>query len=479
MSRISRRRFIKQATAGVAVTAAAVSGAGRVLGANERIRIGVAGIHGRGGSHIGSFAGMKDVEVAYLIDPDSSLFPSRSKQVEQKGGNAPECVQDVRRALEDKNLDAISIATCNHWHSLMTIWACQAGKDVYVEKPLSHNVHEGRFAAEAARKYNRIVQHGTQQRASDGRTNEIAVVHSGKYGKLLVSKGYCCKPRWSIGHKETEKAPASLDFDVWLGPAPEQPFHRNLVHYNWHWFWDFGNGDIGNQGVHEMDVALWAIKGATMPSRVWSLGGRFAYEDQGHTPNTQMAVFEYPHTEAKLVFEVRGLVGGKSRDSRKVANEYYTTEGMISGGRFYPKNGGEAERIPNLGVKAEPGGIFGNFINAVRSRDAKTLNAPVEVGHYSSAHCHLANVSYRLGKRVPFNQKTRAFGDDRVVHDTFKALENNLSKGVGLKLEGLTYQLGRTLEMDPKAEKFPGDDEANKLLTRPYRAPFLVPDRVV
>ena len=352
MNSVSRRRFLKTAAAAGSVcplfTIAGTKSSGRVLGANDAIRVGVAGIHGQGNAHIDQYLGLKDVQVTYLIDPDRSLFESRSRKVRNQGGNRPSCVQDIRTALEDKQLDVVSIATPNHWHSLLTIWACQAGKDVYVEKPLSHNITEGRRCVEAARRYRRIVQHGTQQRSSESRANEIAAVHSGKYGKLLVSKGYCCKPRWSIGRKAPGPPPDHLDFDLWLGPAPDQPYHGNLVHYNWHWFWDFGDGDIGNQGIHEVDVARWAIKGATLPTKVWSLGGRFAYEDQGQTPNTQMAVFEYGDT--LLVFEVRGLVD-KPEDSPfkfKVANEYYTTDGMITDGKFHPKRGGAAREAGSV-----------------------------------------------------------------------------------------------------------------------------------
>jgi predicted dehydrogenase len=485
MSRLTRRQFVKSAAAASAVfplfTIAGTKASGKVLGANDTIRCGVAGINGRGGAHISELAGMQGAQVTYLIDPDSRLFASRSKAVQEKGGNTPQCVQDIRQALDDKNLDVVSIATTNHWHSLITIWACQAGKDVYVEKPLSHNVFEGRKAVEAARKYNRIVQHGTQQRSSEGRAKEIAALQSGKYGQLLVSKGYCCKPRWSIGFKPIEKPPGELDFNLWLGPAPQQEFHRNLVHYNWHWFWDTGNGDIGNQGVHEMDVARWAIKGATLPTQVWSLGGRYApgekdLKDQGETPNTQMAVFQYPD-DVLLVFEVRGLVGQTSKDAPKVANEYYTTEGMITGGKFYPKNGGKAESLANLGGKVFPGGPFGNFVNCVRSRKAEELNADVSHGHYSSALCHLANISYRLGEQVSFDTRAPS-SQQKQVQETFDALLSNLTNGVGLKLEGLSYRLGRTLKFDPAAEKFIGDQQANALLTRPYRKPFVVPETV-
>jgi predicted dehydrogenase len=480
MKQVTRRSFLNHTLAAAAsVTIAGTKSSGRVRGANDAIRVGVAGIHGQGNGHIKQYLGLDGVRITYLIDPDSSLFASRGAPVKEKWGHAPRCVQDIRKALDDKELDAISIATPNHWHSLATVWACQAGKDVYVEKPLSHNITEGRRCVEAARRYNRIVQHGTQQRSSPGRANEIAAVQSGKYGKLLVSKGYCCKPRWSIGRKDKAQPPADLDFDIWLGPAPEQPYHGNLVHYNWHWFWDFGNGDIGNQGIHEMDVARWAIKGATLPTKVWSLGGRFAYEDQGQTPNTQMAVFEYGET--LLVFEVRGLVD-KPKDSPfkfKVANEYYTTDGMITDGKFYPKRGGTPEKLANFDVKVTPGGAWGSFLHAVRSRKVADCNADVEVGHLSCALVHVANISYRLGEKVPFDAKSQKLGDNAEVVATFHNLTNNL-QGVGVKLAETSYQLGRTLKIDPERERFVGEgaEKANSFLTRPYRKPFIVPEKV-
>src|SRR5687768_4750586 len=223
MPPLSRRTVLKAAAASAAFPLFAISGtkaSGRVIGANDTIRVGVAGINGRGGSHIDELAGREKVQVTHLIDPDSSIFASRTKMVEQKGGNTPTCLQDIRDALDDKSIDVITVATTNHWHSLITILACQAGKDVYVEKPISHNVFEGRQCVLAAQKHGRVVQHGTQNRSSEGKAREIAIVHSGKYGKLRVSKGYCCKPRWSIGFKEVEKPPQTLDWNIWLGPAP-------------------------------------------------------------------------------------------------------------------------------------------------------------------------------------------------------------------------------------------------------------------
>jgi len=472
MNRITRRSFLKTSAAASALAVNFVPS--RVFGANDRVRIGIAGINGRGQSHMGAYLGMKNVEVSHLIDPDSRLFKSRGKKVADKqGGKMPICVQDVREALEDKNLDAVSVATCNHWHSLIGIWACQAGKDAYIEKPISHNVYEGRKLVEAAEKYNRIVQHGTQQRSSGGRANEILAVQSGKYGKLTVSKGYCCKPRWSIGNKKPGTPPKELDFNLWLGPAPEQPYHGNLVHYNWHWFWDMGNGDIGNQGVHEMDVARWAIKGATLPKSVWSIGGRFGYEDQGETANTQMSVCEYD--DALLLFETRGLVG-RHNIPRVVRNEYYTTEGKITGGKFYPKNGGKTVGLDNFGGKVQPGGPFGNFVDCVRSRKRDHLNADVLEGHYSSALCHLGNISYRMGQPEAFDLKSKKFHNNTQVSEGFEALNDNL-RGIGLDLKDVKYQVGKSLEFDPATERFTNEG-ANALLSRANRNPFIVPDKV-
>jgi predicted dehydrogenase len=481
MRSMTRRRFLKGAVAaGASLPLFTISGtksSGMVLGANDAVRVAVAGIHGRGNDHIAELLKQKDVRIAALIDPDSSLFEERKKRIAKESGTEPVFFQDVRKALESKDLDAVTIATPNHWHSLLTIWAVQAGKDVYVEKPLSHNVSEGRRCVEAARKHKRMVQHGTQQRSSSGRAGEIAALQSGKYGKLLVSKGYCCKPRWSIGKKDAGKPPAALDFDIWLGPAADQPYHANLVHYNWHWFWDFGNGDIGNQGVHEMDVARWAIKGATLPSKVWSLGGRFAYEDQGQTPNTQMTVMEFG--DVLLVFEVRGLVGKNKEFPQRIQNEFYTSEGRIADGKFYPRGDGKPEPLAKADVKVTPGGPFGSWLQAVRSRKVEDLNADVEVGHYSAALCHLPNISYRLGERVAFDAKTKRLGDNREVVETFENLRQNL-KGVGVKLEETTYTLGKVLTFDAKEERFTGEgaEAANALLTRPYRKPFVVPEKI-
>ena len=489
MSRRTRRQFLGQSLAAAAGASFgfAISGtrsSGRIIGANDTIRLGVAGLNGRGGAHVDEFGQMNGVEIAYLIDPDSRTYDKRIKQLEKlKPGAKPRTVKDVREALDDKNLDAISIATPNHWHALMTIWGCQAGKDVYVEKPCCHNVHEGRVAVEAARKYGRIVQHGTQSRSSRQWAETAELVKSGKYGKLLVSRALCYKPRWAtpsgnIGFKPDGPAPKELDFNIWTGPAPEHAFNGNYVHYNWHWFWDFGNGDIGNQGVHEMDIARWMIPGATVPKSVVSLGGRFGYKDQGQTANTQVALFDFGDTQ--LIFEVRGL---KAADylGQKVGNILHLEAGTIAGGKFTPKGSTKSESLAKVeGVTRGPGkGHFGNFIAAVRSRKTEDLNADILEGRHSAALCHLANISYRTGEPVSFASNTSPLGEGGFGADAFDRMKQHLTTENGLNLVDQPYQLGAHLAVDKTGEGFlkaPAD--ADKLLTRKYRKPFVVPDSI-
>jgi len=429
---------------------------------------------------------MENVELTHLIDIDARTFGRYAKRFQDKQARPPKTVQDVRRALEDKDLDAISIATPNHWHSLMTIWACQAGKDVYVEKPLSHNVHEGRIAVETARKYKRIVQHGTQSRSGDTGLVIQELCKQGVYGKLLVSRALCYKRRPSIGFKEPKEPPSEVDFDIWLGPAPKQPYHENLVHYNWHWFWDFGNGDIGNQGVHEMDKARWGIPGGILPKSVISVGGRLGYTDQGQTANTQIAVLDYGET--LLIFEVRGLPSAaESKDMDRyygdnVGNTYHFEKGVVSGNRFYPIGSQEGQPLPKMESKRR-GDHFGNFIAAMRSRKIEELNADVLEAHLSCVAIHLANVSYRLGEEVDFKPRTKAFGDNKWGYEALERMEEHLVKNE-LKLEETKLRAGKFLKFDPTTEKFAGNDpeleaKANALLTRKYREPFVVPDKVV
>jgi predicted dehydrogenase len=468
----SRRSFLQASlAAGVAGAYFTISGtksSARVIGANDTIRVAVCGINGRGKSHIDAFAPMKNVQVAALVDPDSRLFDSRIKLVRDKAKNEAEVktYQDVRKALDDADIDAVSIATCNHWHSPIAIWAVLAGKDVYVEKPISHNVREGRILADLVRKTGRIVQHGTQSRGSVKWAKLAGEIADGKHGKLLVSRGTCFKPRESIGMKAITEVPAGLDFDIWTGPAPKQAFHENLVHYNWHWFWDFGNGDIGNQGVHQMDIARWMIPNATFPKSVISFGGRFGYKDQGQTPNTQVSILDYGDT--LLVFEVRGL----------------KTAGGVDNDQTFDKDA----HVEKVAIKGHPGvkdpaaprfkgGVFENFIDAIRSRKAEDLDAHALEGHYSAALCHMANISYRLGTDVPYDKAAASFADNKKASELLEKVRDHL-KDNAVTLDDTTYRVGRLLKVDVANEAFVGDDEANKLLTRVYRAPYTIPDRV-
>ena len=298
LNHLTRRSFLKQsAFAAGALTLASTHSYGRAIGANNRLRIAVAGCNGRGKSHIAGWLEQPNVEIAYLIDPDQNVLNRSLANLKEKAGAkfAAKGVADVRQALADPTLDAISVATPNHWHSLITIWAAQAGKHVYVEKPMSHDVAEGRIAVEAQQKYGVVIQHGTQRRSDEKIAGLHEAIQAGKFGKLKISYGYCCKPREGIGTKSPSAPPPNLNWELWRGPA-KVAYHANLVHYNWHWFWATGNGDMNNQGTHQLDVARWALEPKlTHPTRVMALGGRFKWNDQGETPNTMFAIGEYPN----------------------------------------------------------------------------------------------------------------------------------------------------------------------------------------
>ena len=482
MTQLTRRSFLKKSAlaAAATITISGTKSSGRVIGANDTIRIGVAGLNGRGGAHVGAWAGMKNVQITHLIDPDTRTWKNRIKQATAKnGGPDPKTMTDIRTALEDKDLDAVSVATPNHWHALITIWACQAGKDVYVEKPCSHNVFEGRVAVEMARKHNRIVQHGTQNRGMNSWAKLLGLVKSGQLGKLKVSRALCYKNRPSIGIKAIGAAPSEVDFNIWQGPAQEHQFHGNLVHYNWHWFWDFGNGDIGNQGVHQMDVARWLIPGAKLPKSVLSVGGRFGYKDQGETPNTQISVMDFGETQ--LIFEVRGLPTKKFYD-QTVGNILHFEAGIVSGNNFYPKDSPNvAKPLPEVKefTPVGPGGdIFGNFIQCMRTRKVDELQADILEAHYSSTLCHLANISYRVGAATPFAELASSFKGNDAALESLERAKEHLAVDNELTLKNEPAKAGKFLKFDGETERFIDDKNANALLTREYRAPFIVPSNV-
>jgi predicted dehydrogenase len=441
----TRREFLKQGAAAGVGTLTLITRPERVFCANDRVRIGVCGLRGRGKDHIDAFSKLPNVEVAALCDVDESILRKRRDQV---GGNARAFV-DVRRLLESKDIDAISIATPNHWHALIGIWACQAGKDVYIEKPCSHNLREGRLLVRAAQKYRRIVQHGTQSRSAPAMIEAIGHVRGGTFGDIYMSRGLCFKRRETIGRAPVDAAvPEGVDYNLWTGPAPLKPFTKNRFHYNWHWIWDTGNGDLGNQGVHQIDAARWGL-GVQFPTRISALGGHFMFDDDQQTPNTLNCAFLFEQAGERpkmLEMEVRhwisnneaGFGRGVFSGHNSIGSIFYGSKGYLAAGN---EDSFSYESWLGTDQSAGPHGKsgndhFANFINCVRSRNAAELRAPIEEGHVSCALVHLANASYRLG---------------------------------------------RSLTFDPATERVVGDEEANRILAgeeRGYREPFVMPAEV-
>ena len=451
----------------------------RTIGPNDKIQMACIGVKGRGMSHVNGYIDLPDATVVAICDVDLNQTGRAVSAVEGKTGKKPKVYQDLRAVFDDPEVDAVSLALPVHWHTLASIWAMQAGKDVYVEKPVSHNVSEGRKSAEAARKYGRICQAGTQSRSSKAVQDAIAYIHGGKIGKVTLARGLCYKPRGSIGVFPDEPRPMGVNYDLWLGPAPQRPFNKNRFHYNWHWMWDYGTGDVGNQGIHQMDIARWALNKHTLPERVLSMGGRFGYADQGETPNTLLSFYDYG--DAQLLFEVRGLKTDGLKGV-KIGDVVYGTDGYVAFGDNYSAAGAFDNDGKKVATFSGGGNHFGNFIQAVRSRKPTDLNAPVEEGHLSSALCHLGNVSYRLGQPVPFADKAKhvsssGVGNLQTVTEAYARFESHLAEN-GVALGGATYRLGRALRLDVKSETFGRDKEANALLSRAYRHPFVVPDRV-
>ena len=480
MNSLTRRSFITQ-SALAAGSLALISGtrsSAKVIGANNRLRIAVAGLNGRGKSHIAGWLDQPNVEIAYLIDPDQTVLDRALQSLQGKIAGKYTCkgLSDVRKALEDPTLDAISIATPNHWHSLMTIWAAQAGKHVYVEKPMSHDVAEGRIVVEAQKKYGVVIQHGTQRRSDEKIAGLHEAIQAGKFGPLKISYGYCCKPRASIGFKTVGGSPGRLNWDLWRGPAKISDYHENLVHYNWHWFWATGNGDMNNQGTHQLDVARWALDPQlTHPVRVMALGGRFKWQDQGETPNTMFGIGEYPNGQYAF-FNVRNV--NHEGYAHQVENEYYFKDGgKIVKGLYYGKGSTKGEKLTLPPGKVTPGGNWGAFIAACRAGKPEMANGTASAAHYGSVLGHLMNNSYRLGQKVPFNAKAGRFGDNAEAAEHFMKLHATMRDGAGVLENGAEYIVGPWLTFDPKTERHTGafSQEANALLQDSHRPGFELP----
>lgn len=478
----SRRRFIQQSVAAstgvfyIAKTSWAKS-------PGDSINVAVIGFNGRGGSHISGYKGLKKegVNVAALCDVDQKVL-DRGLSGLDKDKIKAKGYTDLRKLLENKDIDAVSIATPNHWHSLASIWAMQAGKDVYVEKPVSHNVWEGRQMVKWARKLGKIVQTGTQARSSrEGIFAAVKWVQEGNLGAIKLSRGLCYKRRASIGKAEGEQAiPDTIDYDLWCGPAPKTGLTRKKLHYDWHWTWNYGNGDLGNQGIHQMDIARWFLGEMQLSPIVWSVGGRLGYEDDGETANTQIVYHGYE--KAPLIFEVRGLPA--SKDSKDMDKLKGAGVGVIveceKGYVVVPSYGSAIAYDPAGKVIKEWKGAddhFKNFINACRSRRIDDLHADILEGHLSSALCHTGNISYRLGQQQNPDEILEKIKGERFAAESFERMKEHLAKNdVDIAKDKLT--LGPVLKFDPVAEQFIDNDAANAQVKPKYREPFVVPEAV-
>lgn len=474
-SEVSRREFLKS---GVAATAglAALGGAGiaamprRVLGANDRVRVAVCGLHGRGMDHVHSYSKLKNVEIAAVCDVDENVLRERIAQMERMGIPKPVSYVDVRKLLDDKSIDAVSVATPDHWHTLIGIWACQAGKDAYIEKPCCHNIWEGRQLVKAADRYHRIVQHGTQIRSATAIREGVQKLHDGMLGETYMARGLCYKWRDTIGYAPVQPVPPGVHYDLWTGPAPLHAFTKNRFMYNWHWFWWYGSGDLGNQGIHQIDLARWGL-GVGFPNKVSGIGGHFMFEDDQETPNDISCAFEFdlPHGKRRMItFEVRHWItnneaeigtpalgaplpppsagphprlGPEAGTHDTIGDIFYGAKGYMSTGDEDAQTykvwlGEEQQPQPSVHAGDDEVAHFANFIDCVISRKKEDLHAPIEEGYTSCVMLYLANASYRLG---------------------------------------------RTLHFNPDTQEVVGDEEAAVLLRdgdRGYRAPFVVPEEV-
>jgi predicted dehydrogenase len=427
----TRRDFIKNSTgAAIALSIPTIIPAS-AFGANDKAQVAVLGVNGRGKDHIKGFQKVEKSQVAILCDPDMNVLKTRAGEFEKTYGANVKMEQDLRKVFENKSIDAVSIATPNHWHTLAAIWAMKAGKDVYVEKPGTHNLYEGKKLIEAAKKYKRVVQHGVQLRSSLAIQEAIKHLRDGLIGNVYMARGLVFKWRPDIGDKGKSKVPEGLNYDLWTGPAEMRDFSENYVHYNWHWCWNYGNGDVGNQGIHETDLCMWGLN-VGLPEKITSMGGKFLWDDYKETPEVLSSVYHYPSEKKVIQFEVRPWMTNQE-DGVGIGNIFYGSEGymVIEGYNKYETFLGR-EKKPGPSRK-EGGDHYQNFVEAVLAKDPTKCNAPVETAHLSSGLAHLGNIA---------------------------------------------YQTGRVLTFDPKTETFPGDAEANKMMKREYRAPYVVPENV-
>lgn len=492
MKRMNRRDFLSRTvatTAGLSLGVANLNG--QALGANDQIRVAVAGIRGRGNGHTGQFQKLKGVEVVALCEPDQNILDKRLAEFKEKHNKQIAGDTDIRRILDRKDVDAVVIATPNHWHSLMTIWACQAGKHVYVEKPVSHSVWEGRKMVEAARKYNRIVQAGTQQRSCPAVQECARDIQAGKYGKVLWV--HCSKlgARGPIGKVTTpQPVPDHIDYNLWAGPAPMTPVMRKSFHYDWHWQWNWGDGEMGNWGIHYIDDFRHILGWDSVPTSVMAAGNRFAWDDNGQTPNMHMALFDYDGL--KVVVDIRNLPDPKRPEGQRPGgsrgavylgsrggNHIQCEKGYIrisrGGGWAYDNDGNRVHQYAGDGGRDH----IPNFIEALRSNNQEKLNAEIEVCHLSTAVCHQANISYRVGNAAPL-EEIRA--DMKVHEDALNTLNDMVQQveGNDVDLSKNPFMFGPKLTFDRQSERFTGKhaEKANALLKTSYRPGFVISENV-
>lgn len=470
---LSRRQFVKRAAATAAV-ALPMLARRNVLGANDEIRMAVIGCGVRGGAHTAGFGAQPGVRLAAVCDPDSERVEKFAQNIEKKYGARPATEADVRRLMDRKDIDAVSIATMQYWHALPCIWACETGRNVYVEKPLAHFIWEGRQMVNATRKYNRLVQIGTQSRSRDTDRQAVDYIHSGALGKIQYIVCFANKVRKSIG-KRTEPLPIppTLDFELWSGPARKEPIYRDRIQYDCSFTWNMGDGESCNQGVHELDVARWVLGETALPRRTMSLGGRFVFNDAGDVPNTQLAYYDFP--SAPVLYEVHNMRAGKnSNDAPNFRGQRVDTcvqcEGgyvMMHAGRVFNNEGKEIKKFSG---KEDH---FGNFIQALRSGKREDLHAEILEGHLSTNISHVGNISYRLGQRASAAEMRKQIGDLPPFVEMF---DRYLAHLKAHEVDPGESTLGPWLECDRENECFKNNTAANKLVKGFYRAPFVVPE---
>lgn len=477
MSHLTRRKFLEDSLLATAAAAAAVAPKTllaaeekQTINPNDKITAAIIGCGIRGKQHASSLARLTDCEIAYVCDPDRDRAAEVSAQLVEQQRPAPKAVQDLRAVLDDKSVDVVFIAAPNHWHALAAIWAMQAGKDVYVEKPVSHNVSEGRRIVQTARKHSRICQGGTQNRSDGGWLEAIAYIREGKLGEVKLARSIVYGRRGSIGGPDKCEIPASVDYNLWLGPAAMVPLTRSKFHYDWHWVWNTGNGELGNNNIHTLDICRWGLGVTGLGNSVLSYGGRLGYADSGETPNSQVCVFDFG--DKTIVSETRGLKTEPFHPNYKGGCIFFGAEGIIAGGSLFDLQGKLVRTFDGKGENH-----FANFLEAVRSRKVSDLNADILEGHQSTALCHVGNISYRLGRPTSPDEIQQQLGRLKAhdqVQETFDRTRQHLaSNDVDVAKSQLT--LGTVLHMDSKREAFVDNSPADAMLTREYRRPFVVP----